>query len=264
MSWLITGTQKIDPDAAVYLSRVEAADGQVLEAGVQTAVDQFVLGCKADGIWPAIKASCILAGARTLAGALIPLVGAAPTNVGFIGIGTDYVRKTGLVGNGSTKHLDSNRNNNADPQNSKHLSVYVSSAATSGAISFPDYIGAGSSSSGASNIGRLNNNGGLYLHVNQGTAATVSGVGGSTGLLGVTRNSSSAIDYRVASITTNVAQSSQAPISQNIAVFADLSAIPVTAVNGRLAFYSIGENLDLALLDTRVTALINAFGTAIP
>jgi hypothetical protein len=32
----------------------------------------------------------------------------------------------------------------------------------------------------------------------------------------------------------------------------------------RLAFYSIGESLDLAKLDARVTDLINAFGAAIP
>jgi hypothetical protein len=35
-------------------------------------------------------------------------------------------------------------------------------------------------------------------------------------------------------------------------------------LQGRLAFYSIGESLDLALLDARVTDLINAFGAAIP
>jgi hypothetical protein len=32
----------------------------------------------------------------------------------------------------------------------------------------------------------------------------------------------------------------------------------------RLAFYSIGESLNLALLDARVTDLINAFAAAIP
>jgi hypothetical protein len=32
----------------------------------------------------------------------------------------------------------------------------------------------------------------------------------------------------------------------------------------RIAFYSIGESLDLALLDTRVTALRNALAAAIP
>ena len=34
--------------------------------------------------------------------------------------------------------------------------------------------------------------------------------------------------------------------------------------DARLAFYSIGESLDLALLDARVTALINAIAAAIP
>jgi hypothetical protein len=34
--------------------------------------------------------------------------------------------------------------------------------------------------------------------------------------------------------------------------------------NARLAFYSIGESLDLALLDARVTTLINAIAAAIP
>jgi hypothetical protein len=31
-----------------------------------------------------------------------------------------------------------------------------------------------------------------------------------------------------------------------------------------MSFYSIGESLDLALLDARVTDLINAFAAAIP
>jgi hypothetical protein len=53
----------IDTDAANYAMRVEAADGEPLEADVFSAINDFVLGCKADGIWDAIKASCILAGA---------------------------------------------------------------------------------------------------------------------------------------------------------------------------------------------------------
>ena len=109
------GAAVSDPDAMAYLRAVEDADNQALEQGVQQAVNQFVIGCKSDGIWSAIKASCILAGARTLNGALVPLVGIAPTNFNFVA--GDYNRKTGLVGDGSTKYLDSNRNNNADPQN---------------------------------------------------------------------------------------------------------------------------------------------------
>ena len=69
-----------DPDAQSYITAVEAADGQALEVGVRDAINAFVVGCKSDGIWAAIKAACIMAGARTLAGALVPLVGTAPTN----------------------------------------------------------------------------------------------------------------------------------------------------------------------------------------
>jgi hypothetical protein len=252
----------VDYDAQDYIARVEAADGQALETGVKDAINAFVVGCKSDGIWTAIKASCILAGARTLAGALVPLVGTAPTNNNFVS--GDYNRETGLLGNGSTKYLNSNRNNNADPQNSKHLSVYASSAATSGATTYPEYIGAGSSFSGASNIGRLNNNGGLYIQVNQGSAAIVSGIGGSTGFIGVSRSNSSSIDYRAGSSTVNTSQTSQTPYSSNIAVFIDLANTTITGSNARIAFYSIGESLILSLLDSRVSTLISAYAAAIP
>jgi hypothetical protein len=38
----------------------------------------------------------------------------------------------------------------------------------------------------------------------------------------------------------------------------------VAQTNARIAFYSIGESLDLARLDARVTDLINAFAVTIP
>jgi len=46
--------QPLDPDAAAYITAVETADGQALEEKVKIAIDNFVLGCKADGIWSAI------------------------------------------------------------------------------------------------------------------------------------------------------------------------------------------------------------------
>jgi hypothetical protein len=77
-------------------------------------VNTFVTGCKTDGS-AAIKARCILAGARTRLGALTPLsVLPAPASTSW----RYYNRKTGLLGHGTTKYLDSNRNNDADPQNS--------------------------------------------------------------------------------------------------------------------------------------------------
>jgi hypothetical protein len=248
-----------DSDAAAYLAAVQAADGQLLEPATRQAINAFVVGCKADGIWTAIKASCILAGARTLAGALVPLVGTAPTNFNFVS--GDYNRKTGLMGNGSTKYLNSNRNNNTDPQDSHHLAVFVSQAATSGPSIYPTYIGSGSSFAGASVFGRLNNNGNIYTRSRSGLASLTI-LGSTTGFLSISRNAASLYTTRANATPATVTQSSATPRSVSNGVFRDLDSPLDTTANARLAFYSIGESLDLALLDARVTALITAISTA--
>lgn len=92
-----------DPDALAYIAGVEAADGQTLEPAVSSALGTFIVGLKVDGWYGAITNACILCGARTLAGALIPLKGGAPTNNNFVS--GDYNRKTGLLGNAATKSL---------------------------------------------------------------------------------------------------------------------------------------------------------------
>ena len=117
-------SQPLDADAQAYVNAVEVADGQRIEDPVRFAINNFVIGCKADGIWSAIKASCILAGARTLAGALVPLVGTAPTRFGT-GAGWLYNRKTGLKGNGTDNYINSDRSNGVDPQDNIHLSAYL-------------------------------------------------------------------------------------------------------------------------------------------
>ena len=237
-----------DPDAAAYIQAVEAADGELLEFAVGKAINDFVLGCKADGIWDAIKASCIMAGARTLAGALVPLVGPAPTNFNFVA--GDYNRKTGLVGDGSTKYLDSSRNNNADPQNSKHIAVYSTGAVNTNMI-----------------IGTFIIGGGTYIipsvafRVNANSSSLPTLSLSNPGILSISRNDISTVTTRTNSGTATFSVASTAPYSGNIGVFGR----PNTSYsNARLAFYSIGEALDLALLDARVTTLINAFAAAIP
>jgi hypothetical protein len=263
MSWLITpqylGAAVSDADAQAYLRAVETADNQgPLEQGVQQAVNQFVIGCKADGIWTAIKASCILAGARTLAGALVPLVGTAPTNVDGLFISGDYNRKTGLVGDGSTKYLNSNRNNNADPQNSKHISCFISTANTSDISR--GYIGAGTAGdTGASQIFTSTATSNLGARINAGTTVIGPSIT-ATGFAGAQRSASTVSMFRASSTNYNSSVASQTPLNETISIFGRGG---LAQTNGRLAFYSIGESLDLALLDTRVTALINAFDAAI-
>ena len=256
MSLLISSVFTYDEDAGNYIQAVETADAQALEPATRQAINNFVLGCKADGIWSAIKASCILAGARTLAGALVPLVGTAPTNNGFIGIGTDYVRKTGLVGNGSTKYLNSNRNNNADPQNSKHVSIFIS---TLGTLPTRRYIAAGDTSSPGDTLIAHDNATRFYVSVNNsGFNQPV----GAAGFVGASRNVSTSYSYRASKTTSSIGANSGTPTNENIGVFANSSG--ANHLDARLAFYSIGESLDLARLDARVTELINAFAVTIP
>jgi hypothetical protein len=249
-----------DADAIAYVNAVEAADGQLLEFAVGKAINDFVVGCKLDNTWSAIKASCILAGARTLAGALVPLVGTAPTNVNFVS--GDYNRKTGLVGDGSTKYLNSNRAGNADPQNSFHATVYAQTAATPssstqlyfGNFPLPTAVG-------ASNMG-ISSNLVFYRNRNQnfdfGSGSTA------TGLIGSSRSLSTEYVGRANSANTTFIRSSETPASSNILLYRDGSTTSPFYSNVRLAFYSIGESLNLALLDARVTDLITAFGVAIP
>jgi hypothetical protein len=260
MSLVISKVFTYDTDAGDYIQRVEGASGdnQALEPATRQAINNFVIGCKQDGIWNAIKASCILSGARTLNGALQPLVGTAPTNVGPFVTG-DYNRKTGLVGNGSTKTLNTNRAENADPRDSVHLSIYQTEK-----FSASQYVLFGTDN--ASGIGLyvgLVNSGVVEFNGYSRSSAMLVSTSATVGFAGHSRVNSSTVNYRFFSNASTVTRSSNASNSTNYQVFG-AAGLTTNRGSGRLAFYSIGESLDLALLDARVTALITAFGVAIP
>ena len=246
-----------DADAVAYIAAVEAADGQALESATRMAINSFVKGCKADGIWPAIKASCILAGARTLTGALIPLAGTAPTNVGPF-VSGDYNRKTGLVGNGSTKYLNSNRNNNTDPQNSRHAAAFATTRNTEDITRA--YIRAVFATEGGLQVfsGAVASK--LSTRCSDATTATsTANLHVANGFFGVSRSISTQYQARGSATNETITQSSVAPGNANYFVFAGNNTVAPSIdlySNARLAFYSIGESLNLELLDTRVTRLL--------
>jgi hypothetical protein len=245
-----------DPDANAYILAVEAADGQALETAVRAAINDFVVGCKADGIWAAIKASCILAGARTLTGALVPLAGTAPTNFNFEA--GDYDRKTGLVGDGSTKWLDSNRAGNADPLSNYHASTVVTQRQSTGFGSLIASRPAGLVNS--SQILDVFTPPARFQYIDRGSSPINQNTTG-TGFVGMSRLSGN-LTMRFAGSTASASQAAAAQVADNWNIFARTEGTQLA--NARLAFYSIGESLDLALLDARVTALINAFAAVIP
>ena len=238
--------QPSNSEAQDWINAVYAA-GSSVNTATAKAVDDFVSGCKADGIWSAIKACCVLCGPNTLAGALVPLVGTAPTNNNFVS--GDYNRETGLVGNGSTKYLDSNRANNADPQDSFHTAVYLST------ISDVYVAAAGPSGSGMMTLSTT------AARNRSGTAVSFSSTATAPTLVGHSRADASTVSVIANGTVASGANASNTPGSGNI-LLPGYIYLPLYSSN-RIAFYSIGESLDLAALDTRVSALIAAIGAAI-
>jgi hypothetical protein len=256
---LINSYRFVDPDVQAYIAAVEAADGQALETGVKDAINAFIVGCKSDGIWSAIKASCILAGARTLSGTLTPLTGAAPTNNNFVT--SDYNRKTGLIGNATNKSLNSNTAHNVTSQNNAHVSVFSSQLPSAGRRAYIAAV-SGSFTIMSQDADDVNTST-WYVHDTGSSVPRFLDSG--TGFKGVSRSSTDSFVRRTGGANTTVTRtaSATAPGSGNFFVFCrgDNSTAYSDA---RIAFYSIGNDVDLALLGTRVTTLINAIAAAIP
>jgi len=249
-----------DPDARDYILRVEAADGERLESQVRGAINDFVLGCKADGIWTSLVTSCIMAGARTIAGAITPLVGNAPTNNNFVA--GDYSRTLGLLGDGTSKYLATGYNNNDTtnfPQNNSHISCYVSQTQTNAiGILVGTISGIGS-----------------RLTLRHGTATQISTQNRATtpstltlapiGFQGNTRNVSVNFNRRFTTASgisdAVVGASSGAATNEIFGVFASTNVSLFSAA--RMSFYSIGKSLTLSSLDSRVTTLMNTLARVI-
>jgi hypothetical protein len=242
-SIIAASRRRVDPDAADYFARIVAAGSTISEPN-KAAVNAFVAGCKADGIWAAIKASCLLAGPDDLTGALVPLVGAAPTNFNFVA--GDYNRVTGLVGNGSSKRLGSGRASSNEPQNNRHVAVWESTISGVDGASLGDTDTTGRSLIWKQSNGRFlraaDNSGGILV--------TPTG-----GFVAVGRINSSEQIYRFAGTSTTRSSPSESPNPAGISIFARGTA---NFSSARISFYSIGESLDLALLDARLATYMSA------
>ena len=257
---IIDGGYKVsDSDAAAYIAAVEVEDGDVLEDPVKQAIDTFVLGCKSDSIWSSLKAACIMAGARTLNGALVPLVGTAPTSNNFVS--GDYNRETGLKGDRSTKYLNSNRNNNADPQDSKHMFCYLTETLTrSGNASPMGRTGTNGSVvvQGPSGATYFSNNSGLNARYPNGTHYPLGG-------WGTSRSNSASFEYifkntGAVADTGTITLASGTPFNGNIGVFGNTG---YSYSDPRISFYSIGSDINLSNLNSRVSTLMTDIAAAI-
>ena len=251
-----------DADALIYINAVEALDGQSLEDGVKTAYNNFVIGCKTDGIWNSIKSSCILAGARTLSGALTPLVGNSPTNIGFTA--ASYNRRLGLTGNKSN-YLNTNYSGHI--ANNQHLVIQKTSNNTSNGF-FSALAGVTPSdaswvffrSQSAVAGGRMEYGigplGSLFTDTQ-----TVSS------FFGVNQSGTSFIARQSANNEVDTATQTPTTVTdfEPFYIFADNNNGSVRMQSDfRIFFYSIGESVDLAKFQARVSGLLVQISGAIP
>jgi hypothetical protein len=241
-----------DSDAAMYIAAVEAADAAALENGVRQAIDEFVIGLKADSLWTPIVHATLLMGPRTLAGALVPLKGTAATNNNFVS--ADYDRG-GLSGDAATKYIDTNVGNDSLPQNNFHMSAYINNYGGSGSI-----MGLTAASGGSSSLGHT----GTQTRWRCRNASDFARSGSWRDLIGVSRTSSAGFSVmRGASIEATNTIASVAPASGNIYVMRSNGGSYAT-VNARIRWYSIGTGIpNWSPFRARINALWSAIIVAL-
>ena len=224
-----------------------------------TAIDRFIKGLKEDNLYSDINAACVMAGWDSLAGALTPLKGAAPTNNGL----SVYDRGgIGIAGDG-TSYLNTNRLNSADGQEDKHLACFVTS---------PNL------SSGESVVGSLVRSPSLsvsQIYVSTSDAISVSityinsstlnspEYDGSAGLFGASRTGTD-LTARVSGVSSTLSSVTNGNHALPTYVFCRNDGGTANSFcDGSIAFYSIGTSLSLEDLDIAVTNLITAIGEAL-
>lgn len=246
-----------DADASSYITAVETADNQTLEQGVKEAITEFVVGCKIRGIWASIKSCCLLCGARTLNGSLVPLKGPAPTNFNSLFTDNDYNRETGLKGNGSSKYLDTNFSASSPlvSQNDFHFSLYISSLSSVGVQR--TYM----ADTGGMNMYRpISNNTLTQFNINAsfGAAQGDLDMASSTGFCGLSRDNASNFTIRIGSRNRVVGSSSVGGDGGTMRIFGrNGNNVMGEFSDGRIAFYSIGNSVDLRNLNSCIQKYIS-------
>jgi hypothetical protein len=246
-----------DRHAIGYLRAVEEADGAFLETSVKVAINNLVAGLKSDGLWDAMASTCLLCGPRTLAGALVPLRGDAPTSYGFVE--GDYDRQ-GLTGD-YTSYLDTGHACDQN-QDDEHISLYrLAAGATT-----QNWMGGGNYSDANGTFTRLSHYSGYVRPASQGNLTPYAEATVPSGFAGVSRSGSAVtVRYNGSDKSQTSSSKSVSGLTSNIAVFAvnydDIGVVGYS--NQKASFYSAGTSVDLAKLDSHVSAYVTAIGAAI-
>ncbi len=247
--------QRYDQNAWAWIQAVEVADAQHLENDVRKAMNQLVLDLKSNSLWASITSMTVRMGARTLSGALIDMKNPSTswTNNNFVS--GDYNRTTGLVGDESTKYLDTNYNNDQLAQNDRSMWEYVHTIAGDNT---DHYCGAGLVTGGTSDFGFRYDTGTGTLRLRCLGNVTTDAGANVAGFMGMSRSGASAWVSRGGGADQSNTQTSAAPNTKSIFFYAtdNTGASNYSDHRGRIG--GIGANLSLSTLDTVLTTYVNS------
>lgn len=241
-----------DSNAETYFSLVTAADGQSLESGIMTAVNNWYVGVKDDGYFTRLKQVGLHVGPRTIAGAMQPLAGVVSLTNALTG---DYNRKTGFASRAGW-YVDPQRLGSDDPQNSHHMAYYTTGL---GIISTYD------NTAGEFNEIREYSSTQYATASRQASISTPS-IGGTrtVGFSGLSRTSSTGYILRNNDLEVTFTAASTTPRAKPYLVW---NRPTLLLSSGPGMFYSIGEGLTAAeflAYKNRVVTLITAIQALLP
>jgi hypothetical protein len=250
---LVTTTTVRDADAVTKILLTQDADKAYLEKSIIDALDAFYKGLKDDGTWNNITAAQYMAGAVGFLGAMVPIKG-SPTasNPG----GQLYSRTQGIKGD-RVFTVDSNVPGGSLPQNSFSLGVDITEQAT---VDQTGYIGHGAGVAGASNIYRWSST--ILRFRSRNTSSNDAG-SPVLGFVGSSRNSATEFITRVGGTNATQTRDSSTPAAGDVFVFSAASATGSSLSDARLRFWWVGQDINMALLQSRLETLNAAIETAL-
>jgi hypothetical protein len=248
----VVALSRAQPETRAYIAAVESADNAQLELPVILATDAFVAGVKADngGSLSAFGQIILLAGPRTVNGCMVPLIGTAPTNVGFVA--GDLTRQGGLLSD-RIKRLTLGRNGNTDAQDSRAVYARITAAGVQDATLW--LIGTNSTAASHVSIGYTSTN---RRYISNSSAPFSEAGNLAVGGHGIARQDGANATRLVAGTATTFAHASQSPSPSAMTLFGAGS----NGVDARVAVLATGAYFDLAAFDARVTTYLAALAAA--
>lgn len=249
-----------DFEARDYVLRLEAYEGEQLESGVRIEINKFISGLKADNIWNKINDGFLMAGPRTHSGILIPLKNGGKTGINYNFTSSDYSRKSGLLGDGSSKYIDTQHNANFETTGSQHIATYITKTGSS--IS-QYYFGAGIQSQTGSSAIYASGSSALFLKSRASGIDSYQYLSPRTGFMCISRYNTGVWVARNDIFETPFIYVENGSQNSNIYLFANNNAnlgagTPESYSDARIAFYSVGTNLDLmSLYRSRITGYLS-------